>query len=98
MAEERQRHFTVEYWTAEHDQHHTDKELARAGACYVIDYVYPTRLGFAWPWDKQWWKPTPKDPVRQLVKAGALIAAEIDRLLELERRQQLNAAAQEENP
>jgi len=26
------------------------------------------------------WKPTPDDRVRELVKAGALIAAEIDRL------------------
>jgi hypothetical protein len=38
-----------------------------------------TRLGF-WPWSKHWWKPTPNDRVRELVKAGALIAAEIDRL------------------
>lgn len=34
-----------------------------------------------WPlsWDKGWWKPS-DDPIRNLVKAGALIAAEIDRL------------------
>jgi len=35
-----------------------------------------------WPWEKSWWKPTPNDRVKELVKAGALIAAEIDRLLE----------------
>lgn len=33
-----------------------------------------------WPWDDEDWKPTPDDRVRELVKAGALIAAEIDRL------------------
>lgn len=33
-----------------------------------------------WPWDAEWWKPVPQDRVRELVKAGALIAAEIDRL------------------
>lgn len=33
-----------------------------------------------WPWDAKWWKPTPDNRVRELVKAGALIAAEIDRL------------------
>lgn len=33
-----------------------------------------------WPWDPSWWKPSP-DVVSNLVKAGALIAAEIDRLL-----------------
>lgn len=32
-----------------------------------------------WPWEGGW-KPTPDDRVRELVKAGALIAAEIDRL------------------
>ena len=32
-----------------------------------------------WPWDKKWWKPS-DDPIKNLIKAGALIAAEIDRL------------------
>lgn len=34
-----------------------------------------------WPWQPEWWRPTPKDRIRELEKAGALIAAEIDRLL-----------------
>jgi len=41
------------------------------------------------PWDKSWWKPldtnpnqmTVEDRIRHLEKAGALLAAEIDRLL-----------------
>ena len=33
-----------------------------------------------WPWDSCWWKPTPNDRVRELVKAGALIVAEIERV------------------
>jgi hypothetical protein len=32
----------------------------------------------SWPWDEKYWKP--KSPLHDLVKAGALIAAEIDRL------------------
>lgn len=32
----------------------------------------------AWPWSWQWWKP--KDPRRDLIRAGALIVAEIERL------------------
>ena len=36
-----------------------------------------------WPWDADWWKPTTGDRVRELVKAGALLAAEIDRLQRL---------------
>jgi len=35
-----------------------------------------------WPWHADWWKSS-DDPVRSLEKAGALIAAEIDRLLAL---------------
>jgi hypothetical protein len=31
-----------------------------------------------WPWDRKWWKPT--DRRRDLVKAAALILAEIERL------------------
>ena len=39
-------------------------------------------LGFypdEWPWNITWWKPS-TDPVRNLTKAGALIAAEIERI------------------
>jgi hypothetical protein len=32
-----------------------------------------------WPFEKKGWKPS-DDPIRNLVKAGALLAAEIDRL------------------
>jgi hypothetical protein len=39
-----------------------------------------------WPWDRASWKPSEEDPIRDLVKAGALIAAEIDRLQRAERR------------
>lgn len=38
----------------------------------------PTQWLSAWPWDDKWWKPT--DRRRDLVKAGALILAEIERL------------------
>ena len=38
----------------------------------------PTEWRSAWPWDKRWWKP--KDRRRDLIRAGALIVAEIERL------------------
>lgn len=84
IAEERKRQVEKEGYTAKNDDKQSKRELARAAACYAIDHVNPTQLGFGWPWDRQCWKPTPDDPVRQLVKAGALIAAEIDRLQRLE--------------
>jgi hypothetical protein len=36
------------------------------------------RREYGWPWDLKWWKPT--TPRRDLVKAAALIVAEIERL------------------
>jgi hypothetical protein len=76
IAAERQRQIEAEGWTPEHDDQHTQGEMAQAAACYLIrTVIFP-----AWPWDRQWWKPTPNDRIRELTKAGALVAAEIDRL------------------
>lgn len=86
IAEERQRQVNVEGWSAEHDDKHYDNEMAWAAICYVKranigpSYHPQTRPPLsAWPWDDECWKPS-EDRVRNLVKAGALIAAEIDRL------------------
>ncbi len=81
IAEERQRQIEKEGWTADYDDNYQAKgDLASAGACYALDYAGAFNPSANWPWEDRWWKPTPNDPVRQLVKAGALIAAEIDRL------------------
>ena len=72
---ERQRQISAEGWTPEHDDAHTKRELAAAATCYAS--VYPLAASY-WPWDLEWWKPT--DHRRNLVKAGALILAEIERL------------------
>jgi hypothetical protein len=81
IAAERQRQVTGEGWTAEHDRSHQQGILARAAACYAWYAATGTRLSplNCWPWDDEHWKPG--DELRSLVKAGALIAAEIDRLL-----------------
>ena len=85
IAAERRRQVEQEGWTAEHDDHHVGGEIAGAAACYALASGVLTEEGLAdyrprlWPWAEDWWKP--KDPLRNLVRAGALIAAEIDRLL-----------------
>lgn len=87
IAAERERQVTEEGWTPQHDDEHRNGELAMAAACYAAEAgMRPTHshmraapVASGWPWEQQWWKPT-GDPVRDLVKAGALIAAEIDRL------------------
>jgi len=93
IAAERRRQIEEEGWTAKHDESHPDMALAAAGACYAIDLVahiearenwkrgIQEAVKNIWPFDfDEWFKPTREDPIRQLVKAGALIAAEIDRL------------------
>jgi hypothetical protein len=80
IAAERQRQINVEGWTAEHDDEHANGCMASAAACYALAAYLgndwkPTRH---WPWDEKCWKP--KDRRRNLVIAGALIAAEIDRI------------------
>jgi len=42
-----------------------------------LEEVPPGKI--EWPFSSEWWKPA-QDPIRNLVKAGALIAAEIDHL------------------
>jgi hypothetical protein len=85
IAAERQRQIDVEGWTPEHDDKHTVGELSENGACYArhaskqVCGIATDHIPTLWIWEAKWWKPSP-DPIRNLVKAGALIAAEIDRL------------------
>lgn len=93
IATERQRQVEAEGWTPEHDDKHYGGELSRAAACYAahasafqrvtVDLTAyrtadPARHDYGWPWSSSWWKPS--TPRRDLVKAGALIVAEIERL------------------
>ena len=84
IAMERQRQIEKESFTVEHDDMHPDGDLEHAAACYIQanEYTDPALAplnGDLWPWEGKWWKPS-SDPIRNLVKAGALIAAEIDRI------------------
>ncbi|MGC3609462.1 hypothetical protein ACPTJN_25865 [Pseudomonas aeruginosa] len=82
---ERRRQVEAEGWTPEHDDEHSHGQMARAAACYALagssapnDGTAALLVSLAWPWDQQWWKPT--SARRDLVKAGALVLAEIERL------------------
>ena len=95
VLNERKRQINEEGYSKEHDKKHTDGSIAAAAACYALPYrkpatetigVYKERIldyPEMWPWDVKYWKPTPSDRIKELVKAGALIVAEIDRLLDL---------------
>lgn len=78
---ERRRQVDAEGWTPKHDDEHDTGTLATAAGCYAM-HTLAYRAGDpppAWPWDTTWWKPSP-DRRRNLIKAGALILAEIERI------------------
>lgn len=78
---ERRRQIEAEGWTPEHDDAHADGGLAHAAGCYAKRAAFPElnrHPPMTWPWEARWWKPG--DRRRMLVKAGALILAEIERL------------------
>jgi hypothetical protein len=91
IAAERQRQIDEEGWTPSHDDEHDRGDLVVAALSYAevaaeqlcgvqhgpADREWFTRTD--WSWDPEWWKPS-DDPIRNLVKAGALIAAELDRV------------------
>lgn len=77
---ERRRQVEVEGWSAERDDQYVEGELADAAGCYAIwgDRLPRIRPPILWPWDRDWWKPTTRR--RNLVKAAALLLAEIERI------------------
>ena len=79
---ERQRQISVEGFDFAHDDAQRPGELALAGACYattpaIRHYGSTPDCPANWPWFPEWWKP--RDDRRDLVRAGALIVAELDR-------------------
>lgn len=85
---ERTRQIKEEGFSRDRDDAYTKGELALAAASYlmwrhgdleffneVADFGSLPKL---WPWHPGWWKP--KNYRRDLVRAGALILAEIERL------------------
>ena len=81
VVDERQRQIGAEGFDAMHDDEHARGDLAVAGACYALHTDAHPDAGDPppeWPWEPQWWKP--KDTRRDLVRAAALIIAEIERI------------------
>lgn len=85
---ERRRQTEAEGYTDRHDDGHPG-ELAQAAGCYarhaglhLKDGRTDTTFGLpslsGWPWEMEAWKP--KDARRDLIRAAALIVAEIERL------------------
>lgn len=93
IRKERERQISKEGYDADHDGHHIRGELSEAAAAYAKCTSAMLRGADAdefpadmmvdagdWPFEESAWKLT-DDPIRNLVKAGALIVAELDRLI-----------------
>lgn len=109
IAAERKRQIEEEGFDAKHDHEHRKDALAIAGGIYAMpekarlftsygkdgdkENYYP----LLWPFEPKTYKPAPDDRKRELVKAGALIAAEIDRLIEEENFEKWKAEQKEED-
>ena len=95
VLKERDRQQNEKGRTAEHDDHHVKGELALAAAAYALHssaallpepsesmssgkYFLQAYAGAAWPWAPEYWKP--KAPRQNLVRAAAMLLAEIDRI------------------
>ena len=93
VINERQRQINQEFYSTENDDEYKQNELLRAAVCYAENvvrrgWVFDSNFGpdvyqeeevpDLWPWDLDFWKP--KSPRRDLVRAAALIIAEIERI------------------
>lgn len=94
ITKERQRQIDKLGYTGLHDDEHKNGELVFAALCYAYSAIQndkvdqfipdidimlasdPEYPAESWPWAAKWWKP--KTPIKDLIRAGALIAAEID--------------------
>jgi hypothetical protein len=89
IAQERKRQIELDGYTSLNDKEYQEGELANAAAYYaltdeLIDFINQNWGNdmhlHIWPFDLNSIKRTPEDRIRELQKAGALIAAEIDRI------------------
>lgn len=76
-----------EGYTLEKDQGYTNQELISAAQAYLVvgktrGFLNPQNRAIisGWPWAHESFKPADDDPVKNLIRAGQFIAAEIDRL------------------
>lgn len=91
VVSERQRQQLVEGYTTDLDDNYTHNEMTAAAVGYAQHVVsrgwvhsfdnenYQSETcPSIWPWDEKYWKP--KSPREDLVRAAALLIAEIERI------------------
>ena len=82
ICQERRRQIEVKGYNAYHDFREPLNHLVAGGISYAICDIDEECASAWWPWELDQWKP--KDRMRNLIRAGALIAAAIDKMLDEE--------------
>ena len=88
IQQERERQIIKEHYSTGHDDRHTRGTIAIAAAKYALPAGRRDVLKYPSKWR---FKPSPDDRIRELVKAGALIVAEIERLQRKQQRRSKRA-------
>lgn len=90
IKNERLRQIKEEGYSWMHDDQWTANQLCDAAIVYATPAPLRCEIMHQWPWDEKYFKPdttnTYDGRIRELTKAGALICAEIDRLIRLKAR------------
>ena len=90
VKNERIRQITEEGYSWRLDDQYTTHQLSDAAIVYATPAPLRYNIMDKWPWDKKFFKPdrtyTYDGRIRELTKAGALICAEIDRLIRAKER------------
>lgn len=89
IVAERREQMDLHGYDPTNDDSYTGGELMMAANAYLLAALFPnsnpSTASVVWPWDDEAFKPA-EDPRKNLMKAGALIAAELDRLYRKEHR------------
>lgn len=90
VSKERIRQIEEEGYSWRHDDQEITHQLSDAAIVYACTAPMRYEIMHFWPWDKSFFKPdtyhTIDGRIKELTKAGALICAEIDRLIRLKNR------------
>lgn len=75
-------HGYTDYHIQNSPEDYANGQLGDAAACYAMTIDPHTISDDLFPWPDEYWKPSPDNRIRELVKAGAMIVREINRLTE----------------
>ena len=81
VKEEREKQINKYGYTAVHDRQHHNTAVLYGALAYLNSTIYSSTAGIEdWPFEKESFKP--EGDIKNLVKAAAMIIAEIDKRLE----------------